>query len=125
MESKTVAQWACDKRKEKNMKQKDVLAITGLSLGYYSKIESGQIRPAYETWAIIARVLEPDVSESEIMEVYKDSDPENKIKGASEEKLIRAFRKGDITTCVKIIERREAELRKSEPEVIDITQPEG
>lgn len=122
MNTKTIAEWMRDKRRKGTIKQGELVTITGLNRTYISRIENGFHRPAYETWSVIARILEPDVSESEIMEVYMASDPENKIRSASEEKLLRAYRKGDITTCIKIIEKRKSEFPPPNgPEVVDMS----
>lgn len=49
--------WLIEKRKEMNLLQKDVAAVAGISVQYYSRVEKGERRPSPDVAKKVAGYL--------------------------------------------------------------------
>jgi transcriptional regulator with XRE-family HTH domain len=108
MNARSINQWLREERKRVGMTQAQVAGAAGMSRGYYNSIENGTQRPTFETWKQLARVIEPGANDSDLMSSWLASGKAVEVQDEAEEMLLKAFRAGDVTTMLKLIETRAA-----------------
>lgn len=102
VDTRTFARWMRVRRIEAKMSQEALGIAVGASRKHINRIENGHEIPSIELAKEIARVLDPGMRPTDLLELLVKPEPEDP-QTKDEAKLLRAFRSRDIDTCIRII----------------------
>jgi len=90
-------------RLQTGMTQGEVAERIKINREYLSRIENGAVRPGLPVIRKLSALYGLEHSEVEILKMYVETRKANKGLTPDEEALIRAFRKQDLTACLRIL----------------------
>ena len=90
-------------RLQAGMTQAQVARAIKINREHISRIESGIVKPGLPIIRKLSALYGLEHSEVEILKMYVETRKANKGLTPDEEALIRAFRKQDLTACLRIL----------------------
>ena len=92
-------------RLAKGLKQTEVAEAAGFSASYLNQIENGITRPSADKLWKLVEVLDLELTKAEVLKGYLEAKTAKDFGLTHEEgNLVRAFRRKDISACLKVIE---------------------